>query len=416
MKQKYLESKKLSLLLMIFVFVMFSLIYMTKNMFSAAMASIVENGIMTKSQTGAINAVFWFVYAVFQIIGGFVVDRISLSKPVVIALIGGFICNLVIYFNQSYAVIMVVWVINAICQFGLWPSAFKIVSTQLAPSIRKTCIFWMLFSTTVGLGLSMLVASFVSKWQDNFLISAITCAVYFVLWIVLYPMFERKMIETEMPIEENKADEPVKKASMASLLISTGLLVISIIVLLRTMIDNAVKMLAPTMLMESYDNLSSAVANRLSLIIVITSAVGILISMFVSTRLIKNEMKAAAVLLTVSLPFMVVCCFIGKVGYMPLLVSLAIGTMFIHSASGLTQSLVAAKYEKVGRIGTVSGFLNATASVGIMLASYVFARIAEEMSWTNVAICWVVIIVIVIILALCVLRTWTRFVGADKDD
>ncbi len=414
MKTKYLESKKLSILLFIFVFVVFSAIYMTKNMFSAAMASIVENGVMTKSETGAISAVFWLVYAIFQVIGGFITDRVKTSVPIYIALAGGAIANLVIYFNQSYAVIMVAWVFNAIAQFGLWPATFKIVSTQLAPSVRKACVFWILFTTTAGIGLSMLVASFFSRWQDNFLFSAIVIAVLLLMWILIFPFFEGRMVEKETVADKKEGSDTVEQAGMKKLLLGTGLLVISIIVLLRNMIDNAVKMLAPTMFMESYENISAAVANRLSLIIIVMSAVGILLSMFVNTRLIKNEIKAAVVLVLLGLPLMVVCCFVGKINYWIVLITLSVSIMFIHSASGLTQSLVSVKYERFGKVGTIAGFLNAMASVGNILASYVFARFAEVMSWTAVAVSWVIILVIIIILALCVLPIWTRFCGYGK--
>ena len=59
----------------VFIFLLYAVVYMTKNMFTSAMAIIVEEGFMTKSQTGLINAIFWIVYAPFQIIGGFAVDR-----------------------------------------------------------------------------------------------------------------------------------------------------------------------------------------------------------------------------------------------------------------------------------------------------------------------------------------------------
>ena len=41
----------------------YAMVYMTKNCFSAAMASLVFEGVMTKSQVGLITAVFYGVYA-----------------------------------------------------------------------------------------------------------------------------------------------------------------------------------------------------------------------------------------------------------------------------------------------------------------------------------------------------------------
>ena len=90
-----------------FMFLLYALACMTKSMFSSAMAVIVEEGFMTKSQTGLINAVFWFVYAFGQILGGFLVDRYSPHKLVMIGICGSIIANLIIYFHQSYSVIMI---------------------------------------------------------------------------------------------------------------------------------------------------------------------------------------------------------------------------------------------------------------------------------------------------------------------
>jgi sugar phosphate permease len=143
-------------------------------MFSSAMAIIVEDGFMTKSQTGMINAVYWFVYALFQVFGGFAVDKYSPYKLIMIGLAGAAVSNLIIYFNQSYYVMMASWTFNAIIQFGVWPGVFKIVSTKIAPSMRSTAVFWLLFSTSVGLGMSMLIASFVGHWKQNFLVSVIS--------------------------------------------------------------------------------------------------------------------------------------------------------------------------------------------------------------------------------------------------
>lgn len=139
--KKTLNSRSLSLLIVVFLFLMYAVVYMTKNIFSAAMASIVEEGVMTKSQTGLINASFWMVYAIFQFAGGFIVDKYSPSKMIMIGMGGAIISNLVIYFYPIYSVIIAAWMFNAVEQFGLWPGVFKIVSTQIVPSMRKKAAF-----------------------------------------------------------------------------------------------------------------------------------------------------------------------------------------------------------------------------------------------------------------------------------
>ena len=91
-----LKNERKSICLFLLIFVTYSLIYMTKNCYSAAMASIVSQGIMTKSETGLIAAVFYLIYAPFQIVGGIVADRFSPYLLVLFGTLGAGVCNLLV--------------------------------------------------------------------------------------------------------------------------------------------------------------------------------------------------------------------------------------------------------------------------------------------------------------------------------
>lgn len=408
--EKYLESKSLSLVLFVFVFLLYAVVYMTKNMFSSAMATIVEEGFMTKSQTGLINAVFWLVYAPFQVVGGFAADKYSPYKLIVIGLVGAMVANIVIYFNQSYPVMMGAWVFNAIVQFGLWPGVFKIVSTQTAPSMRETSIFWLLFSTSVGLGFSMLIASFVKHWQQNFLVSVVSLLVTLLLFIFLYNYLERKMVTKDPKVIADNKFSTKEKAPMIPLMLSSGLVVFLVTCLLRVSIDNGIKMMTPVMLMESYKELPAALATRISSVLIIFSAIGTFVSGFMKRKITSNEIKAQITFYIVSAFPLLAVCFVGEIPYIWILTALCGAVMLVQGAGPFNQSFAALRFEKYGRIGTVSGILNATASIGNILASYVFAKMAELMPWREVAVSWLMVIVISIVLCASVLRRWTKFI------
>ena len=71
--------------------------------------------------------------------------------------------------------------------------------------------------------------------------------------------------------------EAAKSMDMVTFLFTSGLVVIAVISLLRGMIDNAIKMVSPTMLMETYADLPAALATRLGIILVIFSVIGIFV-------------------------------------------------------------------------------------------------------------------------------------------
>ena len=406
---KYLKSESLSILLFCFMFLMYAVVYMTKNMFSSAMASIVEDGFMTKSQTGLINAVYWLTYSVFQVFGGFAADRYSPYKLIMIGLVGATVANIVIYFDQRYYVMMAAWAFNAVIQFGIWPAIFKVFSTQISPSMRGTAVFWMLFSTSVGLGLSMLVASFVSHWQQNFLVSIISLLIIIVIYAILNPFLEKRMVEGDAAIQNNRKIE-TDKAPMLPLMFSSGLIMFTIVSVLRIAVDNGIKMLTPVMLMESYDTLPAAIATRISSILIIFSAFGTFLAGFIKNKITANEAKAQILLYFSSLVPLVVVLFISRIHYIWILLSLSISVMLVHGASPFNQSYASLRFEKHGRIGTVSGILNAAASAGNILASYIFAKMSEIMPWYGVASSWVIAVIVCGMLCVFVLHTWGRFI------
>ena len=165
-------DKKKSVCLFLLLFISYALIYMTKNCYSAAMASIVENGIMSKSQTGLIAAMFYLVYAPFQIVGGIAVDKYSPDKLVLIGIVGAGLSNLMIYLVEGYVAMIIIWSFNAVVQFGVWPGIFKIVATQLKPEHRGWGVFYISMAATFGLILSYVSAAFIKSWKYNFLFSS----------------------------------------------------------------------------------------------------------------------------------------------------------------------------------------------------------------------------------------------------
>jgi len=203
MNNVHFENRKLSRCFFIFIWVMYAIVYMTKSCFSAAMASIVFEGIMTKSQTGLIISAFNLVYAPLQIFGGVFADKYDPEKLIKIGLVGGGIANLIIYLNQNYYLVLTVWILNAVVQFALWPAVFKIVSSQIVKEDRKNATYYISFGTTAGLFLAYLVAAFLPSWEYNFAVSAAALLLLALVWHIV-----TKRVEIYM-IPDKKTDESV---------------------------------------------------------------------------------------------------------------------------------------------------------------------------------------------------------------
>ncbi len=410
--QKHLVLESHSLILFFTLFVLYAVVYMTKNMYSSAMAVIVEQGVMTKSQTGFINAVYWFIYGIFQFVGGFITDKTSPFKVVTIGVVGAALANIIISINQNYYVMLAAWAFNGMIQFGVWPGIFKIISTQTDSSVRGPAVLWISLSSGLGLGMSMLVASFVKRWQNNFSISAIVLLVMLAIFIVVYRRLEKEMVEDT--VERKKAsDTPTEKAPMLPLLFSTGLIALIGASFFRFTVENGIKLMTPVMLMESYENLPAAISTRMSAVLVIFTIGGLFIARYARKK-IKYETSAMKLFGLLAVPGLAFACFVGRVHYIWILVALSYVTIVLCATSPFAATYISTRFEKQGRIGTVTGVINGAASLGNILASYVFAKMAELVPWEWVTASWLAFDLIFVLLCVIVAPRWKRFVDGNE--
>jgi len=408
MERKCLINHKKSATLFLLVFVAYALIYMTKNCYSAAMASIVDAGIMTKSQTGLIAAAFYLVYAPFQVVGGIAADRYSPAKLILFGTLGAGVCNLLIYFIEGYVAMIIIWSLNAVFQFGIWPSIFKIVVSQLAYEDRMRGIFLINFSSSVGLLLSYGIAIFVSEWKMNFLVSAITLFVLCVAFYFIYKYLAKSMVEdTHTVTKSSPTVVSISGKELFKLLIKAGIPLMLIVGMAQSMINLGVKALAPTMLMESYEKLSPALANALNIILVVASPVGLCVSRLSFFKKFSEPLVITLLFALMLIPLFVIT-FIGKlpVGFIVLALTVL---MITTSGTSIFFSYIYKKFEKYGSVATLSGLFNCMSSLGIVLANYVFARLADSFGWGITTICWFVCIAVSFLLMLISVPIWKRF-------
>ena len=411
MYRKHLIDEKLSIILFVFIFVLYVLVVMTKNCYSAAMAAIVHEGVMTKSQTGLINAVFYMVYAPLQIIGGKVADKYVPEKMIAIGLFGSACANFIIYLNQNYIVMILAWAFNAAIQFGLWPSVFKIVSSQLAEVHRSRAVFYISFAFSVGMFLAYLVAIFMERWEHNFLFSAIVLFLLGVILMACFPYLDKHMIEyeaTEKPDKKNKQDAINSK----DLFFKSGLFVMLCVVLFRTVIEQGTKAIAPTLLMESYREISPDFGNFMSLFIIVAGIVGVIVAKCLYRRHIKDEIKGHIYAFLIIIPFLIAITFVGKINLIVSVISLAVVAM-VASGLQLFTSYMTMEFARYGKDGEVAGLLNSSTSIGFIIQTYGIAVISDNFGWFAVTWLWLTMTVLSIIVLLYIYPKWKKFKNGE---
>ncbi len=387
---------------------MYAVVYMTKNCYSAAMASIVDEGVLTLSQTGFMTTAFYFVYAPLQVLGGIFADKYNPEKMIKIGLIGSGIANLIIFLNQEYYVMLAAWIFNAIVQFALWPAIFKIISSQLETEYRIKGVYFITFSSIVGLLLAYVVAAVVSTWQHNFIISAVGLFLFAIIFHIACRKVEKHMVPDVVEKEKYKTTVDSKESAF-KLFWKSGFLLLVVVTTARFIVDNGVKTISATMLMESYEHISPSIGNILNTLVIISGVIGVaVVNQLVYPRLIRNEVVATCVLVGVTLIPFVVLILLGKVPVFLVVVSLCL-IAAVLSGVGLIMSHCSARFAKYGKSGVASGVSNAAASLAITVQSYGTAYVAENSGWNVVIWIFIGLLGVGVLCSIIAVPMWKRF-------
>ena len=414
-KKKHLADTRTSIILFALVFITYSIVYMTKNCYSAAMAAIVNDGVMTKSQTGLISSAFYLIYAPFQIIGGFAADKYSPHKLILIGTMGAGIANLLIYFTHSYVAMIIIWSLNAAVQFGIWPSIFKIVSSELDPRHSAVAIFYIGLASITGLFMSYALAVFILDWKNNFLVSAIVLFAVTLIFFFAYTKIEKRMIvEEDAPAEQSVKPQiyEKKKGEFLSVLIKSGIPLVFIVYIIHTMLNLGIKAVAPVMLMESYESVSPSLASALNIILVLFGAIGIFVASIRVFRRISPPLVVCG-FLALCLPFLFLVNGVGETSVIAVVFAMAVIMIFLSTSSNYIFPM-AKTFSAYGCVGTVSGLFNCMASIGIVLSNFFFTRFSENYGWEFTTKFWIYLSISAVILCLIANPIWRKFVKSIK--
>ncbi len=377
------------------------------------MVFITDAGYLSNLQTSIINAAFYVLYAIFQVIGGFLTDKLHPERFITFGLLGAGVCNLVIFFNQSYPVMLTMWALNGMLQFGVWPAIFKLASTMTMPEMRQRSLFIVTFANPIGVLTNYLVAALIgSNWKLNFLVCAVGLGVIAVLFEGTMRAIRTDISECEsIPEKETKSERIEGNARFTTLLFSTGVIFLLMLAFIRTGFDFATKSLTPTMINQSYANVTPVLATLLNIIVLVMSAAGTALAYIIYPRFIKNEAIVLLILFAIALPPACITLFVGKISYWLIVLCCALIAMMMGAATLFTTSYIGARFNRFGYGATMAGLLNCLSSLGIVTASTLFPALSEgRLGWQGVSITWVILMALSLLLCAVILPLWTKFI------
>lgn len=410
----YLKDEKTSHLLFIGVWIAYTVLCLTRNTYSTAIASIVDEGLFTKSDAGIINAVFYLIYGTALLVGGKLTDKLPPWYMITVGIIGALAANIVMAQTRSFHVMLIAWSVNGLLQFAVWPSVVNIIATVLKKEHRQKAALYISVCVSTGYVLGYFAAMLLLahySWASLFRLAVILLILVLVLWQFVTMKTKKKLCfdkEDAIPAQTEAVQAEKEKVHFMRILLLSGFFLLLVPSVGRAMLDLGVKSWVPTMMMENYGIMPDT-ASFIAMIVALVNISGVLLAAKVQKRLGNCPVSAVAVFLTVSLPFFGMMLFIGKIPIAFVTVLLLVTTTLSYSMNQLIVVQIPTSFQKYNCIGLATSIMNAFASFGATLGNYGFGFIADKMGWHAVIVSWLVIAAVGALCTFLALPAWKKF-------
>ena len=352
--------------------------YLCRVNFSSAMHTISGELMFTEERLGIIGAVFYIVYAVGQLVNGYIGDRVRPNRYVILALCGTLACNLGMAFAKSFPMMIIVWGLNGCFQSMFWSTIIRVLAQNIAPEKRAV--------VSMGISLAMPAAYMVSwgllgqcldgaaaKWY--FLVPVFVCVPLICIWA----LFSRKY---NFAKENSTAKAGIRET--AAFLVSENLHWMLIVCMLHGLIKEGVGYWLPLLLAEGA-GIGDISPYLMVTILPFANLVGIIASRFMLGRA-KNPFRILAAVFAaiaaISIGLMLRHEGIFMIGLMALISGLA------YANNTILMSYIPMQYTSKNMVASIIGVFDFASYVGAACSTYVLGRVLASAGFGPLPAIW----------------------------
>ncbi len=163
--------------------------YMGRTGYSACLATILESTSITKATAGIVSSSLFFCNAIGQLISCIIVPKLPPVKTILAEVICVSIFNLVFSFEQSVAVMAILWGLNGFVQSAMMCAITQLFVTHIEePYISKGIV---LINTVASIGSALIYITawfFTSRytWRHQFRFLSLVLIIFSLIWFLFF--------------------------------------------------------------------------------------------------------------------------------------------------------------------------------------------------------------------------------------
>lgn len=376
--------------------------YLVRTNLSVSLTGMMSEFHWSNASGGLIGSVFFWCYAMGQLINGYIGDKFNSRSLVFIGLAASGILNIAVGLSSSYIAIIIFWGINGFFLSALW-----------GPIVRTTAVWFETKKRTavaVILSLSMIGGYIISwgllgqlvgifSWRAAFLFPASVAIIFSCLWLFL-ARSNPHQVGLEVPYDDNDAAPAspgqIETKSTKQIFIENKFWFLAIACFSLGFVKEGIMLWSPTFLQQT-QGLDTAESAAFSLAIPVIGTAGILLSGWLNKVLHDQDKKAVAILFSGAV-LSSLCLAVFSRGAIVLVVAmLGLTVAFMYGANTILMTIVPYSFAKYGKVSTVAGTLDFCAYIGAACTGVITGSVIDKAGWSSALVLWAILSVVAVI-------------------
>ena len=365
--------------------------YLTRINLGAVMVDMVDSGFASKAAVALALSVCSVTYGVGQIVNGYLCDRTKPQHVILVGLILTAAMNLGVFLLQDAKYLVALWAVNGLGQSCMWPPLVAILASHFEMEDYDRACVWVCWGSALGtIAVYLLSPWIIERWNYRWVFFCSGCLAIgmSLIWALVYGRAYAGPGRGVSGKKEEAAASAPKQHVTGSVLLAMGTVMLAIV--MQGMLRDGVTNWMPTLVSETLEIAPSA-AIFSGVLLPIFQMLCTKTASWLHRHWIRNErVCAAAVFLIGSVTALLLALAVGRnaVGSV-VLVALLVGCM--HGVNYLLLCLTPAHFFRYGRVGLISGVLNASTYIGSAVSTYGIAVFSERFGWRSTIVLWAAI-------------------------
>lgn len=414
-KYKKITDVRMTTLLFVLCWIAYFTSYLGRLNYSSAMTVMIKETVLSKSQAGFISMTYFFAYGIGQLLNGFLGDKVNPRKMIFLGLSISGAANLIMGCFADFGIMAAVWCINGYAQAMIWPPIIRIFAEMLEEKTKLRFCINIISTQALGTLASYLLSAaviYLNGWNGVFFAAAALLIAAALLWDIKFRKIEK--FSMEFGIEDGTKDgiksssRKVNQVSFLSILTGSGILVILIPVIVHGVLKDGVTSWVPTYISETFLT-SPALSILVTTVLPVINLTGAYAAQYLYRKWKKQETKTAACFFLAATVSLLCLWLFGSKSLLLTVILLSVITASMMAVNTIFVNLLPLRFERAGRVSTVSGFLNSMAYLGCAISTFTIGIMVQNNGWKNTILSWLGITFLALII--CILFRNKKIAG-----